>query len=88
MRLFKKKPYVPTGRVGLYTEVFEGDGLLNKGSGYLIQMKVEETEQFGSKSRVKILEVMGADRDISAMVYPLINNTYIPSNKIEWMTNV
>lgn len=51
----KKKPYVPQGRVGVRSVPFE----TAKGFSYLVQYEVEELEQKGGYSRVKILSVSG-----------------------------
>lgn len=84
MGWFSRKPYVPTGRVGLFTAPLTGTGWFNKGDHFEAQVLVEETEKFGTNSRVKVLEVNGISNDYRRAVYELVDGMFLASGLIAW----
>lgn len=81
---FKKRtPYVPTGRVGITTMTYYGTGLLNRNQKGKAQIKVEELQQRGSLSRIKVLKVSGVDPFDVTELRALVPE-YVKTSDVVW----
>ena len=86
MGLFRKNRAPRYIRRGLYTEVMEGAGILNRGDRYEVQFELGEVEQSGDLSRVEVISVSGLpDRRLTKMAIQLLP-AWIKSSQIKWFS--
>lgn len=74
------KAPTPKRRQGIAHYTATGNGLLNKDHHYEGYYEVEEIERSGNLSKLKVLDVSGADFDMAVRIFP----GWIESDKIIW----
>lgn len=81
--MFRRKPYVPTGRIGYLKYDAEGYGRWSGIEGE-ITVRVEETAQEGRYSHLKILNVTGGEPRIRRAAWDQVER-FLPTEEIEWV---